>query len=101
MSKCSWMAHTGEGLYYPVMVFHAPKKEYPNAPPIKSYLPILCCEVCKREAKIESFLSDEGWDQIKYAIEKQGRVVPDRLLTTVEFISMEDAPKQNLVDFKL
>jgi len=96
MSKCSWITHTGEGLYYPVMVFRAIK----DGVPLKVYLPILCCSICVQEADINKFLSDEGWQQIKAAIIGQGKVTPDRSLTTVEFISMEDAPKQNLVDFK-
>lgn len=74
----------GEGIAQPVLLIYAPKK-YGNCSPIKAALGLAVCQKHERSARVEDFVSDDGWKQIENEFAAVGRVLPDRSRTQLAF----------------
>lgn len=65
-------------------------KAGPAVTPLVARLDIVLCSECARDAEVEHFVTDEGWQQLLDALKAKGLVPPRRELTEVIFDEVDD-----------
>lgn len=75
--NCQKTGCSNPGRWNPVLLLYAPKK-YNCPEPIRSSLNLAICDECSKSSTVSSFLCDEGWAQIISALDRAGKVRPQR-----------------------
>lgn len=93
---CSRISCENEARWYPVMLFYAPRRVFPHAPPARAVVGVAVCDDHKEIVTLRDLLSDEGWQQILAGFARAGKAQPDRLATRLEFIAIDSAEARDV-----
>jgi hypothetical protein len=83
-----------EAKWFPVMLFYAPRVEYPKAPPARAVCAIPTCDAHRALRTVYELLTDDGFATVCRMFRAQSKVLPDRSLTEVTFIEIDSREAQ-------
>lgn len=85
-ATCNRTGCANPGRWQVGLVFYA--KGFENVSQgMKAYFKLVICSKHSKTARVEDFLSDAGWEQIKGAMRASGKAEPERGLTKLLLIA--------------